>query len=458
MSIPFLGYWTAEDSLSTVCSPVLADRSTNFSFGILASDTWLHTATSTVLVDQFAALIDNSLNPGRALNTTYCSSSNRLQSSAPCSLNVAATSVNLVGSDEAFKTFANRSSINQISPFQDNTTTYTYLGAAGVSSNTDYRASTFAVGTTCLPISEKCNLRAAYGASTPFDCTPAYQGDLTLLNTNDTLVSPYPVNLTFFQDAAFTNGMGYSYSRFQNPIRFGSTTLLSSAGVTPGRGASSNIAEDPEMVTPVHGGLAWILNCTTTIYDLQYTWANGSLTHYTITPSNDSMAAVFGAAISGSWVGSYLTGAAVIASFQETADDLAYDFATQVSQITAAMGAGLMIPEPSDQAQTRIPTLVARIPKAPLFTLVLLNLIYALGGLVLALYVIFFSRYAESRDPQSRLSIAGLAATCFEPVQRSQADVTEVEELFTEKIRGKGFSQRIGIEQVPEGGWRFALF
>ena len=427
------------------------------SFGILATDTWLHTTTSTVSIDQYTLLSDNKFSPGKALNTTWCTSSDKVQTNAPCSLSVAATNTALVGSDEAFKTFANRSSINQISTVEDGARNIVYLGSADLPDNLDYRTTTFAVGTTCSPISRACHLNAAYGASTPFNCSPAYSGDLSLLDPNS-LVSPFPVSLTFFQDGALTKGVGYNYSYNRNPIHFGATTILSTAGTTPGRGASSNIANDPDIVVPIHGGLAWILNCTLTIYDFQYTWANNSLISRTLSASNDSMASIFGAAISGTWVGSYFTNAAVIASFQNNANDLAREFATQTSQITAAMSAGIMISHPSDQKQTHNSILVARIPKTPLFTLIGLNILYAFMGLVLALYVLSFSRYNETRDVQTRFSIAGLVAACFEPVHRSQAAAAKVEDLFTERIEGKGFSQKVGIQPSQRGGWQFVSY
>lgn len=359
-----------------------------------------------------------------------------------------------IGSDEAFKTASNASSLNQISFFANGAKKIAYLQNSKPPIGLDYRANSFAVNTSCSAISRKCNLRPAYGASTPFNCTPAYHGDLTMVEP-DAATLPYPISLTFFQDSALNEPIDDNFSNFGNPFYFGAAALLPTLGTTAGGGRPSSIAGDPEIVTPVHGGYAWVLGCSLTIYDLEYTWVNQVLASSTLTPSNASMAKIFGAAISGSWVGSYFTNAAIISSFGNDSSDLANQFSAQASHITSAMTAGIMIEQPSQQQQRRTSILVARVPKAPLFTLLALNLIYPLMGLLLTLYVIFFSRYKETRDVQARFSVAGIVSAFFEPVQRSQAAVNEIEELFTERVEEKGFTRRVGMQPTVGGGWRF---
>lgn len=422
----------------------------------MASDTWLHTTTSTVSLDLFSPSSDNRLLPGRALNTTWCTFSDSVQPNAPCSLSQAATATFLVGSDEAFKTASNISSLNRVSMFTQGAETIAYLQSDQPPLGLDYRASTFAVKTICLPISRQCNLRAAYGASTPYNCTPNYHGDLTMLDTSE-LVLPYPISLTFFKDADLNRPIGYNYSEFGNPFYFGAAALLSTLGTTPGLGESSSIGNDPEIVRPVHGGYAWVLGCSLTVYDLEYTWVNQVLASSTLKSSNTSIAAIFGAAFSGTWASSYLTNAATISTFSNDSSNLANKFSIQVSQIASAMTAGIMIDQPSHAQQQRDSILATRLPKAPLFTLLALNLLYPFMGLVVALYVIFFSRYKETRDVQARLSVAGLVSACLEPVQRRQAAVDEIEELFTERVDGKGSSWRVGMVPVVGGGWRFIV-
>lgn len=43
-------------------------------------------------------------------------------------------------------------------------------------------------------------------------------------------------------------------------------------------------AGDPEVVTTVHGGVAFLIMCSTTLYDIEYDSINGSLTRFVATP------------------------------------------------------------------------------------------------------------------------------------------------------------------------------
>jgi len=77
--------------------------------------------------------------------------------------------------------------------------------------------------------------------------------------------------------------------------------------------------------------------------------------------------------------------------------------------------------------------LVSRVPKAPLFTLIGLNLLYALLGILLMLYTLCFAKPSENRDVQARLTLSGLASFCFEDEGRARAPVEKVERLFEER-------------------------
>jgi hypothetical protein len=94
--------------------------------------------------------------------------------------------------------------------------------------------------------------------------------------------------------------------------------------------------------------------------------------------------------------------------------------------------------------------LVARIPKSPLYTLRDLNLLYALLGIFLTLYILCFSKPSETRDIQARLTIESLAAACFEDAERTRGPVGKLEELFAERTKGRGFSQMVRMVEAEE--------
>ena len=69
---------------------------------------------------------------------------------------------------------------------------------------------------------------------------------------------------------------------------------------------------------------------------------------------------------------------------------------------------------PNQLEQHRTPTVVARVPKAPLFTLFVLNLIYAVVGIGVAVFATLSSDVKGGAGAiRQRLTIPGLVAECF---------------------------------------------
>jgi hypothetical protein len=88
-----------------------------------------------------------------------------------------------------------------------------------------------------------------------------------------------------------------------------------------------------------------------------------------------------------------------------------------------------MSPRKTLVEQTR--NLVARVPKAPLFILFGLDLLYAVVGIFLA--VIAFSwKPRPTKNVQGWLNIAGLAAASFESRERVEQPVETLEDRFSE--------------------------
>ena len=141
-------------------------------------------------------------------------------------MNQGGTGRNLIGSDEAFKSFLNRSTLNQLSTFSQGADDFIYLQSAQSSTNLDYRASTLAVSTSCIPISKKCKLHVNAGASLPFNCNEAVSGDLGLQMGSELKAATSPIKLSYFEDADMTKLV----SRYQNPIRFGAAAILTDSG------------------------------------------------------------------------------------------------------------------------------------------------------------------------------------------------------------------------------------
>jgi hypothetical protein len=107
--------------------------------------------------------------------------------------------------------------------------------------------------------------------------------------------------------------------------------------------------------------------------------------------------------------------------------------------------------QPALEAQERTSLLVARILLAPLFTLVISNLLFVILGIILTVIAITSSG-GDSQDIQARLSITGLVADRFEG-QRAKLRVERLDELF-EESDGQS-SKRVVIDSVLEGGYEY---
>lgn len=244
-------------------------------------------------------------------------------------------------------------------------------------------------------------------------------------------------------------------SRDLNPYYFGTWARVDTQGHLPGQ-SSSGIAvqNDPDIVTPVHGGMAWVLNCSTTVYETNYSMTNGTVKALSVTPANASLGGIIAAPTHEDFALSNLEIAANVASFSANAHELADTWAALYSQTALGLSAGVMSPRPNIRQQTSSTILVARIPKVPLFVLVGLNALYAAVGIVLALYAACFTKRRATKDVQARLTVEGLAATCFEERPLSGGAVSRIEDLFAERM-DKGRSARIGLKPVDEGGWKY---
>jgi hypothetical protein len=101
--------------------------------------------------------------------------------------------------------------------------------------------------------------------------------------------------------------------------------------------------------------------------------------------------------------------------------------------------------------QTRSSFIAARVPKAPLYTTVVLGLLYALLGIALTVAALCITRDGV-HDTVAKLGIEGLVGEGFER-PRLGKPAEKVEELF-EEWDGKG-SGRVGIHKTELGGWAF---
>lgn len=413
-------------------------------FIVFAADTWLHITTKTVNFTNITPVFDGadysiSLQPNCTIGNN--SFTDQFGQAYPCSLNPGASVIFLYNGTQSLQVLNNVSDIMTVLTYEGDST-YTYLGIppSDALSQRDYEATTFGISTQCKPISNECNLIASIGASTPFECTPAFAGDVT--QAPGGLVTTYLTNATMSSNG--TEG------GIQNPFYVGLAALVNQQG--GGSLVQTNLTPIPEIVTPVHGGISFVLLCAATVYDIQYNSINGTATQFVATASNDSTTNIWQGAIAYTGVGSpQLQQAASLATFSSSAQELADKIALAYSKIALAIGAEAVMRTPALAVQERSSLLVARVPAAPLFTLVVANLLFVILGVILTLVALGTSG-GEVREVQARLSIVGLVADRFEGV-KARRGVESMDELFEERYGQR--STRVAIDRVAGGGYEY---
>jgi hypothetical protein len=271
-----------------------------------------------------------------------CTSGSNSHSSTSynCSLKISAATNFLQNGTQSVQVLNNVSTILAVLQYED--TAYFYLGIppSNTLSARDYTATTYGVQTECKLVSNECNLIALDGANTPFYCTDAFSGDVTQAQNGWVMA--------YFTDATMESNV--TFSGIENPYYFGIAAL-----VNPGAGAS-NFTAFPEIVGPIHGGVAFVLSCATTLYDIEYDSVEGTVSHFETTVSNDSVANIWQGVMaftSGNVGLPNLLQASTLAVFSNSAQEVADKMALAYSRVALAVGSEVLVPQPALAAQER---------------------------------------------------------------------------------------------------------
>ena len=358
-----------------------------------------------------------------------------------CSIEIAGTGIFLIGASTALKTLHNISNTQAVLTHYADEKPYTFLGVppSKQPANRDFTAHTFGAHTHCNVISKQCNLETESGGTTPFKCSDAFSGDVT--------ADTQPWHMAFFTDGSMSNNE--TYAGVDNPFHFAIATSTSFSG------GGSVVADGEDVVTPMHGGYAFVLGCSSSILDIEYDVVNGSVTRFEPSLSNASVSNIWQTVMANTRVAySKLEQAASLSIFGNSTQDLADIFAESFSRISLAVGSGALRPEPGDAVQHRRSFLVTRVPVAPLLCLVIANLLFVVLGILLGGIALVTSR-SETRDVQARLTVSGLVADRFEG-ERARRRVGHRRELF-EESEGRG-SMRAGIDRAAASGYEYKVW
>jgi hypothetical protein len=256
--------------------------------------------------------------------------------------------------------------------------------------------------------------------------------------------------MAYFTDSSATNNDTTTVS-FQNPYYF-----AAAFSVNQNVGWNQSILTDPNVVTGGHRLTIFAVLCNATVYDVEYTSVNGSITRWIASAANSSTTNILQGTQQYTHVGDdNLINAACNAAIAGSSQNMANAFANSYSPTALGTAAGAFIAKKAVEAQSRTDILVARVPIAPLACLLLSNLALVVLGLILLILALFALGSSDVREVQSRLSIQALVATQFEGL-RARQGAKDVNDMFEESRGVVGL--RVGIIRAAGGGWTYGAW
>jgi hypothetical protein len=393
--------------------------------------------------------------------------------------------VGMYGADEASRIAAGRSNHHEIRNFTSNDTTYFYLADIHANAKRDFKAQTYAMTTSCKPVTSRCQP----GSKWPYTrddesivCSPGFNTSFGFTGRPQRKVPPFEprgdklagatlddvaplVGIGFSPDAQLSTRIGawnqawhdannisysietetsydpvcepngplggtcFEYIRPNNPLHFATWATGYPTIDDMGDDSPTPLLDDHEIYQAPNGGPTfWVLQCEAHIYDLTYTWVNGTI--HTFHPTLASPAV--GGLISGPFAFALapaqlaMSSISQLAGLAPTASKLADIWANGFSSSALAMSIGAWTPKLNEFEQIRNATVaVSRIPIIPLYFLLGFKLIYVLAVVILAIGCYAFTHPAETEVVKAQLSTKGLAAAHFEEPGLLQGNVVQ---------------------------------
>ncbi|KAJ9498712.1 hypothetical protein LTR96_000191 [Exophiala xenobiotica] len=390
----------------------------------------------------------------------------------PCNLYISTPhpqNIFLVGGEAASKLQLNQPTNDMISNYtgslsssasKHNETVYFYSDARS-SNAVDFKAQTLGISTQCHIASQRCH--ADYSNGTSFRCSAGFAGDLSECMPNvwpasgeygtcDTGIG-FATDAKLSQAAGMNNltdmtgsATGYLPDLLkQNPMYFGTW-----ASGFPGDDIKNALFAnmDPQVFPGGAVTAAWMLNCTSTVYDVTYTYSDGSLHSFDATVAAPEWGAFFSAPFSWSTTGILgmkqaslaLENAAYLASYTaNTSTQMANIWANEFSRAALELSVGVFTARVNDLEQLRNSSVsVARIPLVPLYLLLGFKFVYVVVVIILAIGAYCFTHPAETEIVKAQLSVKGLAAAHFDQPDLIRQDVVKQVQSRLEQAKNGG--------------------
>jgi hypothetical protein len=428
---------------------------TALSLAILGADTWLHVVTTSVDVDIILPRASQATaSYGRTLSLPCYNSTFEVGDLEQCIGKLSPPDQYIFyNASEASQTVMNLSTDNVALSATIDGQNFAYLTSARRTQNLDYQADTFAMSTTCTPASTLCALTQESICLDETGCLLGqHQKSLAMtyqcganLTGNINNNTGFATDTTDGSSFGSSSNIGFFIQTFRKPNFSDPIGTASGQTETPnpfyfavGAAVSTSAAltNDPEMISDdLFFNKAFIFDCTTTIYELSYASVGGSVSGGNYTKANATLSNNVGWTIYHAQALTHNTlESAIISGAQQTStsQDFGDFFAREFSKGMISMTSAITDPKTNTAEQTRETKLVTHLPKVPFFFLIVLNLLFAVLGIVLAA-IALASHPRRTRNLQARLSTAGLVAALLEPSATSTCKKgTGIESVFAE--------------------------
>ena len=276
----------------------------------------------------------------------------------------------------------------------------------------DYVANTTSMVTECTFATKECAIHAEVtdssdgnNISIPFHCYTDFAGNLGQTPaTGHERAQGW--NMSFYQlvDGTPTNIPVQAKS---NPFHFYIATAVNSIDLAD-FDSDSDLPEglpgNGSLVDAGQGFTAFALSCEATIYDVTFSIINGSFWDFNASISSPQKASIVQAPLQVGFGQYHLYQAASLAVLANN-DSVAKTMGKAFSQTGMALASGVFDFDHNIQQRYRWTVSVTKVPKAPLFYLVVICLVYSVFGMAMTVLALHLRRRPDVRDQQARLMV-----------------------------------------------------
>ena len=458
--------------------------------GVFIADTALHYYTVTVPFSKYSTNTQ-AMHPFSRGQSDACLNWNRTNNLCfPCSVPIwpegdqAAQTQAIDEQNEIFLVQQNISRKSEVRLVQDASLEHADLAillpqVQSIPVELDYRASTVGVATQCSLITPNCKMLRTGNDNqdTQFNCSSSFYGILGLPPVQSDSGNVTDPNVPPLNWKPFEN-LQYGYYTDPQLTQSYDTGAFNSS--TDALDVSGTCVPDAKLINPVYLGVAgrvtgpvlsgdpgvmdsqdgtyvdFVMSCSYTTYEVNYTWFNGTIQDVSFTQSpNGTLAEIY----HGSQMYSTITGGAhdlelniMQAAQQASSSGFTHQWASLYSVKVLSTIAAYSTGRPSMQEQERTSFLIAKVPAIPLWAIMACSLTYVILGFALG-FAAFKSSTSNVQDLAARLSLAGLTAAAFEErdgTGRHERIIKDPDRAFSKQEDG---TRRVGVEGLAQTGY-----